>query len=59
MDSLQTKIKEPKIELCKEVKDRYFIRKGLFKQNGVVANLTIKDLAILMVKINRVMLKIK
>lgn len=45
------------IELCKDEDGTYFIRKGTMRINCVVSKLTKKDLAILMIKIDKLLNK--
>jgi hypothetical protein len=55
----QIKFKESKVELYMDVdkKDSYVIRKGMSMVNCAITGLTKKDLAILMVKINKIVNK--
>lgn len=49
--------RDSKVELCKDGKDTWFIRKGMFRHNCVTDSLTIKDLSILMRKIDKIVNK--
>ena len=46
-----------KIELCKDTNRTYFIRKGTQRINCVVDSLTIKDLSVLMIEIDKIINK--